>query len=40
MKQIIIIVSVIIVLLGMVHISFAFPIHLNTGTLVQLSLAD
>jgi hypothetical protein len=27
------IVSFIIILLGMVHISFAFPLHMNTGTL-------
>ncbi|HET9056301.1 MAG TPA: hypothetical protein VFN30_05575 [Chitinophagaceae bacterium] len=33
MYSLIKIVSYIIILLGIVHISFAFPIHMNTGTL-------
>lgn len=33
MHNLIKIASCVIILLGMVHISFAFPLHMNTGTL-------
>ncbi len=33
MRNLIKIVSYVIILLGIVHISFAFPLHMNTGTL-------